>query len=135
MEDTIATNPDLATPRMREYLKAEVNARLLAGNRTNRADLAAAADIVKKVVEADKNRAETLPEASVAGLAEKLTGEESLAKLAPSFKELLSKLTSKELPVADLGNSWQALLQQVRDDRTKEEDLNEKINAENSKAL
>lgn len=57
VEDTIATNPDLATPRMREYLKAEVNARLLAGNRTNRADLAAAADIAKKVVEADKNRA------------------------------------------------------------------------------
>ena len=117
MEDTIATNPDLATPRMREYLKAEVNARLLAGNRTNRADLAAATDIAKKVTEADKNRAETLPEAAVEGLAEKRTSGDTLASIAPSFKDLLSKITNKDLPVADLGQSWKALLGQVAENR------------------
>ena len=49
VEDTIATNQDMASPRNREYLKAEVASRLLAGNRTNKADLAATADILKKV--------------------------------------------------------------------------------------
>lgn len=51
VEDTIATNQDMASPKMREYLKAEVGSRLLAGNRTNKADLAATADILKKVTE------------------------------------------------------------------------------------
>lgn len=39
----------MSSPKMREYLKTEVIARLLAGNRTNRADQAATADILKKV--------------------------------------------------------------------------------------
>ena len=51
VEDTIATNQGLASPKMREYLKAEVGSRLLAGNRTNKADLAATADIINKATQ------------------------------------------------------------------------------------
>ena len=137
VEDTIATNQALSSPRMREYLKAEVGARLLAGNRTNRADLAAAADVLKKVVEADKTQKGEAPEAAVAELPEKRIGgaEKALTKVLPSLKDSINKVVGSDLMVKDLGKDWQAVQQQIKSDRELKEDLQEKERQERFKAV
>ena len=123
VEDTIATNQDMASPRMREYLKAEVGSRLLAGNRTNKADLAATADILKKVTEAEKTSKESAPEATVAKLPEKTTGgaNKSIAEVLPQVSRYLDKIDTSKLTVGDLGGDFDKVLDQIRTDRLAEE--------------
>ena len=115
VEDTIATNQDMASPKMREYLKAEVGSRLLAGNRTNKADLAATADILKKITEAEKNRKEMTPEAVAASQRESSTGGNNL--VLPELKSKLDKIDVSKLQVKDIGSDFDKLLDQIKLDR------------------
>lgn len=116
VEDTIATNPNMASPRYREYLKSEVAARLLAGNRTNRADQAAVADILKKVTESDKNLAEQSAEKEVSELAEKRYGgdSKSIVKLLPTLSKELDKTVGSSLFAADLGADMDQLVNEIK---------------------
>lgn len=115
VEDTIATNQDMASPKMREYLKAEVGSRLLAGNRTNKADLAATADILKKVTETEKNRKEMAPEAVAASQRESSTGGNNL--VLPELKSKLDKIDVSKLQAKNLGADFDKLLDQIKTDR------------------
>ena len=127
VEDTIATNQDMASPKMREYLKAEVGSRLLAGNRTNKADVAATADILKKITEAENNSKEIAPEAAVAKLPEKVSGgaDKSIAKVLPRVSKYLDKMDTSKLTVGDLGGDFEKLLDKIYNDRLAESAENE----------
>lgn len=115
VEDTIATNPNMASPRYREYLKTEVASRLLAGNRTNRADQAAVADLLKKITESDKNLSEGSVLETIKGLQETKYGgqKNSLIKVLPSISKELSNVVGTN---ADIGKDMDALLKEIGDE-------------------
>lgn len=133
VQDAIATNHELASPKMREYLKSQVNARLLANNRVNRADLSAAADLMKRLAETEKVLTENAPEVKVKRLSDVTSGGEGISKLMPEVSSILEHKGGKL--GRDLEKSYDAWRKQISQEAYKEQAKKLNKEKEDVKAL
>lgn len=115
VQDSLQDNKALLSSGNRGYLKSDVATRLLSDNRTNKADQAATAKLMKDVTETQKLRQQSAPERAVERLTSVDGGGNKLLGEALGLRESISQAKdAKPLFVNDLSGRWDQISQQAK---------------------